>query len=151
MFTFTRHQCRVTAFALLTLFVSALGLLGVCAVWCGPMHGTGVVLAGAPAAKAQQHSCCAKKAAEVQRKPSKKAECCTHEKVAKWAGVPDGPLVKLLQDGPQALYLPPGVLDWQPARWVGVWDRTLAVRLVPPRHLPPKIPDIRVFLRSLIV
>lgn len=33
----------------------------------------------------------------------------------------------------------------------GRWDRTAAVRLVPPRHLPPKIPDIRIFLRSLTV
>lgn len=150
MFTFTRRQCRVTAFALLALFVSALGLLGVCAVWCGPTHGTGVVVA-ATTAKAGAHSCCAKKAAEAQRKQSKKAECCTHEKAAKWADVPDGPLVKLLHDGSQALDLPPSTFEWQPARWAGAWDCTLAVRLVPPRHLPPKIPDIRVFLRSLIV
>ena len=154
MFNFTRRQCRLTAFALLALFVSALGLLGVCAVWCGPMHGLGVALAAASAGKAKPHSCCAKKAAEAaetHQKQSKKAECCTHEKAAKWASVPDGPLLKLLQDGPPALGLPPVALDWQPAPWVGAWNRTLAVRLVPPRHLPPRIPDIRVFLRSLIV
>ncbi len=154
MFSFTRRQCRVTAFALLALFVSALGLLCACAVWCGPMHGAGVVVA-ATTSKVGAHSCCArgapKKVAEAQRKQSKKAECCTHEKTAKWASVPDGPLVKLLQDGPQALDLPPSPLDWQPVRWVGEWDCTLVVRLVPPRHLPPKIPDLRVFLRSLIV
>lgn len=151
MFTFTRRQCRVTAFALLALFVSALGLLGVCAVWCGPSHDTGVVIAAAPAAKAEQHSCCARKAAEAQGKPSKKAETCTHEKAAKWANLSDGLLAKLLKDAPQALDVPPSVFNWQPAQRAGAWDRTLAVRLAHSRHLPPKIPDIRVFLRSLIV
>ncbi len=155
MFTFTRHQCRVTAFTLLALFVSAMGLLGVCAVWCGPAHGPGggAVIVASASAPANQHSCCAKKAAaDEARKPSpKKAECCTHEKVAKLAAVPDGPLVKLLADDAPALGLPPGALAWEPVHPVGAWDRTQPVRLVPPRHLPPKIPDLRVFLHSLTV
>jgi hypothetical protein len=33
----------------------------------------------------------------------------------------------------------------------GKWDRTGVVALVPPRHLKPKIPDIRIFIQSLIV
>ena len=37
------------------------------------------------------------------------------------------------------------------ARTAGSWDRTAAVRLLPPRHLPPKIPDIRIFIQSLTV
>ncbi len=154
MFTFTRHQCRVTAFALLALFGSALGLLSLCAVWCGPMHGPGGVLAVAASPKGAPHSCCAQKAksgAETTGKSSKKADCCAHEKAAKWAAVPDGPLTKLLKDGVPALDLPPGAPDGPPARWAGTWDCTLAVRLVPPHHLPPKIPDLRVFLHSLLV
>ena len=152
MFTFTRRQCRVTAFALLVLFVSALGLLGACAVWCGPLHGAGVKGAVISGAQASQQSCCARKAAEAQRKQSKKTACCTHEKAAKWADVPDGPLlVKLLKNALPALGLPPGTPEWQPTPWARAWACTLAVRLVPPRHLPPKIPDLRVFLHSLIV
>ena len=154
MFTFTRRQCRLTAASLLALFVSALGLVGVCAVWCGPLHGTGVGLTVTANPQAGLHSCCAKKAAdaaEAHQKQSKKAECCAHEKAAKWANVPDGPLTKLLADGPPALALPPGALDWQPVRLAGTWNRAQPVRLVPPRHLPPKIPDIRVFLHSLTV
>ncbi len=33
----------------------------------------------------------------------------------------------------------------------GQWDRAAAVTLVPPRHLKPKIPDIRIFIQSLTV
>ena len=33
----------------------------------------------------------------------------------------------------------------------GQWDRTATVALVPPRHLKPKIPDIRIFIQSLTV
>jgi hypothetical protein len=33
----------------------------------------------------------------------------------------------------------------------GQWDRTATVVLVPPRHLRPKIPDIRIFIQSLTV
>ena len=46
----------------------------------------------------------------------------------------------------------PAALDVQfSALAAGHWDRTAAVRLVLPQHLPPKIPDIRIFLRSLTV
>jgi hypothetical protein len=34
---------------------------------------------------------------------------------------------------------------------VGLWDRTASVKLMPQRHLKPKIPDIRIFIRSLTV
>ncbi|MBC7446479.1 MAG: hypothetical protein H7330_00290 [Hymenobacteraceae bacterium] len=151
MLTFTRHQCRVTAFALLALFVGALGLLGACAVWCGPLHGTGAGQVAVAAAQAPAHSCCAKKAAEVPGKESKKAECCTHEKAAKWAAVPDGPLGELAKLAPAPLALPPVALNWGAARRAGTWAVAAPVRLVPPRHLPPKILDLRVFLRSLTV
>ena len=33
----------------------------------------------------------------------------------------------------------------------GQWDRTATVTLVSPRHLRPKIPDIRIFIQSLTV
>ncbi|AII54313.1 hypothetical protein N008_20290 [Hymenobacter sp. APR13] len=33
----------------------------------------------------------------------------------------------------------------------GAWDRTRAVVLVPAGHLPPKIPDIRIFIKSLTI
>ena len=154
MLTFSIRQCRVTAFALLALFGSALGLLGACAVWCGPVHGAGgravVAAANAPAAA---HSCCAAKAALAKggAKESKKAECCTHEKALKGAPVPDGPLSELAKLGAPVLYLPPVALDWGRGQLVGDWATGQAVRQVPPRHLPPKIPDLRVFLRSLTV
>ncbi len=153
VFTFTNRQCRATAFALLALFVSALGLLGVCAVWCGPVHGASSVAVPVTKAPTGAHSCCAAKAtlAKGGAKESKKPACCTHEKAFKGAAVPDSPLSELAKLGPPVLQLPPAAFAWLPGRFAGDWAVWQAVRLVPPQHLPPKIPDLRVFLRSLTV
>jgi hypothetical protein len=155
MFTFTRRQCRFTAFALLLLFAGALGLAGACAVWCGPLHHEAVAVANvAEAAAPVAHSCCAKAGKAGVAKPKKdsgKAECCAHEKAAKWASVPDALFGKLVKQGLGELVVPPVGLDWLPARYHGTWAVWQPVQLVPPQHLPPKIPDIRVFLHSLTV
>lgn len=52
--------------------------------------------------------------------------------------------------GPASALLPPATdFYFRPA--TGPWDRTQAVVLVLRKHLPPKIPDIRIFIQSLTV
>jgi hypothetical protein len=154
MFTLNHLQRRTTAFGLLLLFAGALLMAGACAIWCGPNHRGVVVATITPRASAAPHSCCAAKAAKTTKpasSSSEKPECCQHEKAAKWAAVPDAPFAKLLKAAsPNAVaLLPEGQVGW-PAQ-IGEWAVLAPVRLVPSHHLPPKIPDRRVFLRSLIV
>ncbi|MDO7845160.1 hypothetical protein Q5H92_02240 [Hymenobacter sp. M29] len=61
------------------------------------------------------------------------------------------PLLKLLGDypAPAVLALPP-VQDFA-FRPFQAWDRQQAVALVPPEHLKPKIPDLRIFIGSLVI
>ncbi len=153
MFTFTRRQRRVTALRLFLLFAGALGLTGLYAVWCGPAHHARPLVASQPKAPAATHSCCAAKAAKAARSadPTKAPECCAHEKAAKWASVPDAPLGKLLKPALEGPALLPGGFGWDVAAGRNRWATRSSVRWVPPRHLPPKIPDVRVFLHSLAV
>ena len=61
------------------------------------------------------------------------------------------PLLKLLSDhaAPAVLALPPAqCFLFRPFQ---AWDRQQAVALVPPEHLKPKIPDLRIFIGSLVI
>ncbi|AMR29508.1 hypothetical protein A0257_22035 [Hymenobacter psoromatis] len=74
--------------------------------------------------------------------------CCRDQKASL--------LAKLSQPNDQGIFLPgpallPAALALPPRPWASRWSRTQAVRLVLPRYLPPKIPDLRIFLRSLTV
>jgi hypothetical protein len=143
---------RLLATTFLVVFVNV--FVGQC--WCAPIH---PVLA-APAATAQsrpthagghgkasaQHNLV--KAKHNSSRPSGKHECCKD----KSASV----LSSLTMPGQKHLTVPaPALLPvttdyfFRPA--AGQWDRTPAVVLVLREHLPPKIPDIRIFLQSLTV
>jgi hypothetical protein len=61
------------------------------------------------------------------------------------------PLLKLLagHSAPAVLALPPAQsFLFRPFQ---DWDRQQAVVLVPPEHLKPKIPDLRIFIGSLVI
>ena len=61
------------------------------------------------------------------------------------------PLLKLLTDHavPAVVALPP--VQSFVFRPYQAWDRQQAVVLVPPEHLKPKIPDLRIFIGSLVI
>ncbi|MBC6608807.1 hypothetical protein H8B13_18410 [Hymenobacter sp. BT188] len=61
------------------------------------------------------------------------------------------PLLKLLASpaAPAVLALPPAQRFL--CRLFRAWDRQQAVVLVPPEHRKPKIPDLRIFLGSLVI
>ncbi|GAB3319389.1 hypothetical protein ACFQT0_30170 [Hymenobacter humi] len=61
------------------------------------------------------------------------------------------PLLKLLAApaAPALLALPPALsFAFRPFQ---AWDREQAVALVPPGHLKPKIPDLRIFIGALVI
>ena len=63
------------------------------------------------------------------------------------------PLLKLLASdaAPAVLALPPAQSFLFLFRPFQAWDRQQAVVLVPPEHLKPKIPDLRIFIGSLVI
>ena len=146
---------RLLATTCLVVFANV--LVGQC--WCASPR---PARARRPTAAA--HSCCQPAAAGVasccgpaagaRAKPTPLAGrhshsgCCRDQKASLLAKLaqPDGPAMFL--PGPALL---PVALTLPPRPWASRWSRTLAVRLVLPRHLPPKIPDLRIFLRSLTV
>ncbi|MBT9394891.1 hypothetical protein KLP40_17125 [Hymenobacter sp. NST-14] len=80
--------------------------------------------------------------------PAGKHDCCKDKSAAL--------LKSLAAPGEKPLLTPaPALLPvshdffFRPA--AGAWDRTRAVVLVPAGHLPPKIPDIRIFIQSLTI
>jgi len=89
------------------------------------------------------------KAGHPTKKPTRSHDCCK-DKSASLLSSLSTPAEKQLS-APAPALLPAAVGFQFPAFTAGPWDRTAAVRLVPPQHLPPKIPDIRIFIRSLTV
>jgi len=161
MYTFNRRQRRTTAITLLVIFLHVLVGQLVCVAWGNPPPRP---LRATPAhhhppdaaTPAHRHAHAPGTAAHHhQHKPERHphdpaASCCQDDAAAIWASLHTPP--KFLAEkswAPLLLSLPPA-FSWVPARF-RAWDLTLAVRLVPGRHLPPKIPDLRVFLRSLTV
>ena len=150
MFLLSTLAKRVTAASLLVVFLHVCIGQCLCAAVMPGAHAEQLAVA---APVQPPHSCChgyAKKVASGQQQaPAKQShECCK-----------DNPAVLLKELTPLvekpavagALWvdLPP-VQDFTLAS-VGEWDTTQAVRLVLPQHLPPKIPDIRIFVGSLTI
>ena len=81
--------------------------------------------------------------------PNKPDNCCKDKSAAILKALTAPPTAKLSLGGPFVLGLPPGQ-DFTFTR-SAAWSPEQTVVLVPPHYLPPKIPDIRVFLRSLTV
>jgi len=156
MFRLSPFTKRTTASLLLLVFLHLMVKQCLCLALGMPM---GMPLSPAKAVAAtatvpDAHACC-KKAGRLQkeqtRKPAAPAgkpdDCCKYKSVVVLKTM-DAPTTKQVE-APAVLSLPP-VHSFTFARFVA-WDATAAVVLVPPQHLPPKIPDIRVFLRSLTV
>ncbi len=81
-------------------------------------------------------------------KSSTNHDCCK-DKSASLLSSLTAPVEKHLLTAAPALLPAATAFYFQPL--AGKWHRTAAVALVPPRHLPPKIPDIRIFIQSLTV
>jgi hypothetical protein len=100
-------------------------------------HGHGI-------AKADHHQ-----AGHPAKKPARSHDCCKDKSASLLSSLTTPAEKQLFTPAPALL---PAAADFQfPALTAGQWDRTAAVRLVPPQHLPPKIPDIRIFIQSLTV
>ncbi len=103
-------------------------------------HGHGV---------AQAHDNGHHKTGHPAHKSSRSHDCCRDKSASLLSSLTTPAEKHVLSPAPALL-----PLAWEvhfPAYATTKWDRTATVRLVPPRHLPPKIPDIRIFLRSLTV
>lgn len=157
---------RLLATSFLLVFVNV--FVGQC--WCAtinpPVRGgaslpppAGHCAADAPAAKSSHPGCHGHgvaqarndyhKGAHPTRKSQRSHDCCK-DKSASLLSSPTTPAEKQLFTPAPAL-LPAALIFHFPALAAGQWDRTAAVRLVPPQHLPSKIPNIHIFLRSLTI
>lgn len=76
-------------------------------------------------------------------------ECCRDKTSAFFASLTHPPKLSLDKAMPIYLALPPA--NGMELSHFQTWDRTRSVVLVPPARLKPKIPDIRVFIRSLTI
>lgn len=85
----------------------------------------------------------------ASEKQEKSDDCCRNKTSAFFASLTHPPKHSLDKALPLYVALPPAssftLVHFQ------AWDRTQPVLLVPPAHLKPKIPDIRVFLGSLTI
>lgn len=105
-------------------------------------HGHGKATAQQQPAKAKHdHS-------RHNSKPAGKEDCCKDNSatILKSLATPGEKL--LLSPAPALL---PASNDFFFRPMAGQWDRTHSVVLVLREHLPPKIPDIRIFIQSLTV
>jgi hypothetical protein len=99
-------------------------------------HGHGAVAEhhgkhkGHPAKSPRNHDCCKDKSASLLSSLTTPAQ------------------KHLFTPAPAVL---PAAIEFHFRPLAGKWDRTATVALVPPRHLKPKIPDIRIFIQSLTV
>lgn len=155
MLRFSPFTQRFTALTLLLLFLQVTVGQCLCAAAVGPW--------ASPAARQHEHrpappthsGCHGHALAEHHAPgkhhhgPARPDNCCKDKSAAILKALTTPPTAKLALDGPFVLGLPPGQ-DFTFAR-SAAWSPELAVVLVPPHYLPPKIPDIRVFLRSLTV
>ena len=150
---------RVLATTLLVIFANV--LVGEC--WCTALKATPHILAtdgescvmGSPGT-AMPGDCCGstrlgqpRKAATSHHTPASKSAqyraCCKSRLSLNSPTRPEdhahSPVLAVL----------PGTIHFCFRPMSGAWDATLPVALVPAWHLKPKIPDIRIFIRSLII
>ena len=121
----------------------------VTAVSAKPAHASCHGHGAAPACGTSQLATAPHKAAHPAHKSSRSHNCC-RDKSASLLSSLTTPAGKHMFDSAPAL-LPLALEFHFPAFAPTKWNRTAAVRLVPPQHLPPKIPDIRIFIQSLTV
>ena len=154
---------RLLALTFLVVFANA--SVGQC--WCGPRVAPAAAAAGqanavAPcgmsAAAMATHACCRGRAAaglaagkgqHRQHQSSGRHGCCKNKAAALRAALAAPAAAKHLASPAPAVLPIALALAFRPQ--AGPWGRRLAVRLLPPQPLPPKIPDIRIFIQSLTV
>ncbi|MCB2408095.1 hypothetical protein [Hymenobacter lucidus] len=162
MFRFHRSILRLTATTLLVVFLSA--LLGPVAALAQLLRYSAAVhlhLPSMPQAHhhhdddhddnqdddhEQDHHA---PVAQHSSNPHHGHHACTGDDDQQLTGLT--PLLKLLggHSAPAVLALPPAqILLFRPFQ---AWERQQAVVLVPPEHLKPKIPDLRIFIGSLVI
>ncbi len=138
---------RLLATTFLVVFVHA--FVGQC--WCAAAGSV------RPAALAKDaHACCKAKKVPTQARKAPaghapqagKHDCCKDKSGKLLPALTTAAEKHLLSPAPALL---PPAADVRFRLLAGPWDRTAAVRLVPPRQLKPKIPDIRIFIQSLTV
>lgn len=143
---------RLLATTFLVVFVNV--FVGQC--WCAAMVSSKAP-AGAKSTRAATkpvHAGCHghKKAVTAKgptsQKHSANHECCKDKSASVLASMA-APSHKHLFVPAPALLPTPLEVTFRPA--AGRWNRNGAVVLVPRKHLPPKIPDIRIFIQSLTV
>lgn len=81
-------------------------------------------------------------------KSTTRHDCCKDKSASLLSSLNSPGQKQLLLPAPAVL---PTAITFHFRPQAGPWDRTQAVTLVPPRHLKPKIPDIRIFVQSLTV
>jgi hypothetical protein len=106
-------------------------------------HGHGVKQQAAAKAKEAHGQHAAK-----STKSSGEQDCCKDNSAAILKSLTTPDVKHLLTPAP-ALLPADNDFFFRPA--AGRWDRSIAVVLVLREHLPPKIPDIRIFIQSLTV
>ena len=96
------------------------------------------------------HSKAAKKGVAEQptKKPSRSHDCCKDKSASLLSSLTTPSEKQWLSPAPALL---PEAESFHFRPLAGQWNRTLAVQLVLRRHLPPKIPDLRIFIQSLTV
>ncbi|GAA4381086.1 hypothetical protein [Hymenobacter koreensis] len=156
MFTLSVLTRRYTAVTFLVIFLHVLVGQCVCAAM-GPRQAAQEQSA-MPMPAGGKHAACHAAAQAAKRHNrqvpagshgSSQHECCKAKLTAVLAGLQAPTDVKAEIPAPLWLALPP-TLDFTFARFTS-WNRAEKVLLVPPQHLKPKIPDIRIFIQSLTV
>jgi hypothetical protein len=81
-------------------------------------------------------------------KSTRNHDCCKDKSASLLSSLTTPTQKHLLISAPAVL---PAAIEFHFRPLAGKWDRKATVALVPPRHLKPKIPDIRIFIQSLTV
>ncbi len=105
-------------------------------------HGHGKATAPQKATKAKHDH------AQHSSKPTGQGDCCQDNSATILKSLATPGEKQLMTSAPAIL---PASNDFFFRPAAGQWDRTHSVVLVPGEHLPPKIPDIRIFIQSLTV
>ncbi|SFQ68087.1 hypothetical protein [Hymenobacter arizonensis] len=153
---------RLLASTFLVVFVNVLA--GQC--WCATLkvpRATNAALAqqapkkpahagchghGATAKKDQSSTAQNKTSHQHSSKKGGPDDCCRDKTASLLSSLTTPAEKHLLSPAPALL---PAATEFQFRPQAGKWNRTATVALVPPRHLKPKIPDIRIFIQSLTV
>ncbi|UOQ68641.1 hypothetical protein [Hymenobacter volaticus] len=90
----------------------------------------------------------AKGKTDTSRKSSGKHDCCKDKSTSLLSSLITPAEKQVVVPAPALL---PTAVEFHFRPMAGSWDRTASVKLVPPRLLKPKIPDIRIFIQSLTV